>query len=247
MAKYPNFYENINEALSRLRQTVILYDGHPYYIHTITDHKNDGKFRVYMSSVEVVGSLQISIFNQLPHGHSLMGPKLDAYMAEHPDLPLLRKQMDSPLFNRFRPFPLGMCNSGANAFYLERYPARPHMTQGLQQNMVSSTKIACVTYGVGGSVNLFTESFRDCVLGHYPSPKEVLEKLRSDRYLNESVAFHREFALVKGPIGTLFLAYKEGVVGDLPELDFSRLRLDKSKWYLKEAIEDLNLFITIVR
>jgi hypothetical protein len=46
-------------------------------------------------------------------------------MAEHPAAGILRKQMNSPLFNKFRPYPLGMCNTkGQRAYYLERQPNR---------------------------------------------------------------------------------------------------------------------------
>jgi hypothetical protein len=84
--------------------------------------------------------------------------------------------------------------------------------------------------------------FKDCILGNYPTPKDTLEGLKNPKFINESVAFNREFALVRGPIDLIFLAYREDIVGVLPNADFSRLKLGKEFIHTKEVIEELNLF-----
>jgi hypothetical protein len=245
MATHPNFYENLGEALSRLKSTVVTYEGEPYLIWTITDHKGDGKFRVYMSPVEAVQNMHVPVLNSIPHGHSGLGPALDEWMQANPAARIVRKMMNSPGFNRFRPFPLGMFNDGKTACYLERIPSRPKMEQGLQSSMIMVNPVSCFDSNRAHVINLYSESFKDCVLGRYPSPKEILEKLSSGKFTNISVAFDREFALVRGPVGTLFLAYRENVIGFMPKGDFSRVQLPHKFLHFKEVVEELNLFYTI--
>ncbi len=247
MATFPNFYENLTEALARLKNTVVLYEGEPYYVWTITDHKGDGKFRVYMTPVEHLENTTLNALNHLPHGHSGLGQLIDEEMAASPEKKILRKMMNSPGFNRFRPFPLGMMNSGENAIYIERVPSRPKMEQGLQTNMLSGTLLSASPSNLSRHVvmSLYTERFKDCVKGRHPTPNEVLIKLTSKEFKNESVAFHREFALVLGPIETLFLAYKQDVVGALPHGDYTSVKLGRKFHHLKEVVEELRLFYRI--
>lgn len=244
---YINFYENLTEAIARLRGTVVLYEGSPFHIWTITDHKGDGKFRVYMSPIEDVRSINCSPLNQVPHGYDQMGILMDQFMEANPNLRIERKMMNSPSFNRFRPFPLGMCNTGPVATYVERLPARPKMEQGLKGDMLQEVFLTA-----GGAstkprrgVEIYSKTFRDCIIGEHPSPSTVLERLKSDKVENESVAFHRYFALVKGPIGSIFLAYKMDVVACLPNEDFSSVRLGKEFAHLKEVVQELNLFPSV--
>lgn len=253
MPKFENFYENIQEAQMRLRGTVVLYDKDPVYVWAVINHKGDGVFRIYISPVEDVdhcpGGMPI---NQIPHTHAALGEVMDEWMAtpnvmSNSKFRILRKKMNSPLFNRFRPFPLGMMNAGKYVYYLERQPQRPKTEQGLVSSAVHATPIsAAVNTQIMKSIDLFTPSFRDCVVGDYPSPNNVLAGITNPRYDNEAVAFHRQFALVKGPIDTLFLAYKSDVIGALPNGDFSRVRLGKDFAHCREVVDELNLFNTIV-
>jgi hypothetical protein len=55
--------------------------------------------------------------------------------------PIIRKTMNSPKFNKFRPFPLGMCNSNGRCYFLERQPLRPKVEQGLIRSMVTEKQI----------------------------------------------------------------------------------------------------------
>jgi len=247
MATHVNFFENLNEALSRLKSTVVLYDGSPEYIWTITDHKGDGKFRVYMSPVEEVSNVNPPAIHQYPHGATSMGPELDAWMSANPNIKISRKMMNSPAFNRFRPFPLGMMNTGTIVNYLEREPSRPKMEQGLQSNMIASQRLSAAVEmpRQHAHVDMYSEAFKACVLGSYPSPNEVLTKLTSGTYANEGVAFHRHFALIRGPIDTLFLAYKDSVVGVLPNGDYTKLKLGKKFKHVKEVAQELNLFVYV--
>ena len=72
-----------------------------------------------------------------------------------------------------------------------------------------------------------------------------MENLLDSGIQNESGAFHREFALVRGPINTVFLAYKADVVGILPRNDLSLVRLGEEHRHLVEVVENLKIFTAI--
>lgn len=249
MATHVNFYENIQEALMRIKQTIVLYDGYPNYVHTVAPHPTDEAFRVYMTPLEKVHEMPMAglpCAGLIPHGASNMVGHMDAWMEQHPNW-ITRKKMNSPKFNRFRPFPLGMVNQGQNAVYCARQPARPKTEQGLIPSMILATAISVSPKNMphGYAVDCYNKSFRDAIIGDYPSPKTVLEGLQNPKFSNESVAFNREFALVKGPIDLMFLAYREDVIGVLPYGDFSRVRLGKEFRHCREVTEELNLFLTV--
>lgn len=243
--KYPNFYENLPEANMRLKSTIVMYAGEPVFIWCITDHKGDGKFRVYFSSPQDVGKCpHIQPLQTVPHDHPQLGPLMDTYIQNSP-ITIQRKQMVSKHFNEFRPFPLGMMNINGGAHYVARRPNRPKVEQGLQANMLEQTTLSAgAKLKTPNGVAVFSPEFRDCIVGDYPTPKECLQGLKEDN-VNESVAFHRNFALVRGPIDTLFLGYKDSVVGVLPRNDFSTLRLGRHFKHVKEAANELRLFTTV--
>lgn len=255
MANYTNFYETLKEALMRLRGTVVLYDGEPYEVFCIAAHKPDGIFRVYLFPIGwdnppkkpdmgYVGSYEAAG----------VGPYLDEWMKANPESGMLRKMMNSPLFNKFRPYPLGMCNlKGRGAFYIERQPARK-TEQGLTGSMLVETAVTASMddFDPTGKkraglyhISIFGPAFKSCVLGEYPSAHECLTNLNDPKIVNNSAAFHRKFALVRGPIGMLFLAYKQEVVGLLTNGNFSNLRLGREFQHTREVIEELNLFSAI--
>lgn len=234
----------------RIKQTIVLYDGYPQYVHTVAPH-TDGVFRVYMTPLEKVHEMPMAGLpcnGSIPHGHAAMGPEMDTWMEAHPDW-ITRKMMNSKKFNRFRPFPLGMVNQGTSAVYCARQPARPKTEQGLIPSMLLATPISVSPKnGIPASsyhVDCYNKSFRDAIVGDYPSPKVTLDGLKNPNHSNESVAFNREFALVKGPIDLMFLAYREDIIGVLPNGDFSRVRLGKGFKHCKEVTDELNLFYNI--
>lgn len=251
MTPHINFYENLKEALARLRGTIVVYDGVPYYVSTITNHKPDTIFRVYLSPLgmrEEPGShVPHPELDQYPPEHPAIGPYMDKFIIDFPKAGILRKRMNSPLFNRFRPYPLGMCNIGKRTCYIERQPNRK-MEQGLIRSMLNETMISTSPEQQGAmkSIDIMSKAFKTCVVGDHPSAHTVLAALKDPSIENESVAFHRDFALVRGPISMLFLAYKSDVVGVLPNDDFSLVRLGADFRHVKEAVASLNLFTSIV-
>jgi hypothetical protein len=248
----PNVYENVKEAMLRLRRTIVCYDGEPYLVLCITNHKADGIFRIYL---EPTGRDPEKSHpgrpepEQYPPEHAGIGPYMDTWMAEHPQAGVLRKQMNSPLFNRFRPYPLGMCNThGGGTYYIERQPNRK-TEQGLLASMLYETKINCIPdQGAKGfrSIDIYGKAFKECVMGLYPTAQECLVNLLDPEVVNEAAAFNREFALVRGPLNMLFLAYKYDIVAVLPKNDFSMVRIGRDYHHTKEVIENLGLFQSIL-
>lgn len=235
----------------RLNQTVVLYDGWPYYVLTICNHKDDGYLRIYLDKMGTPEGLAINRY-EVPYtwydepGDS-RGDRMDNFLVDRPDCGIIRKKMNSPLFNKFRPFPLGMCNVGGMTSYLERSPVR-HTQQGLTANMVSSTAVGTHTGEVRGYCPpVHSSDMADTILGNYPTAQESLEKLLDYKNIgNTAVAFHREFAFLRGPLPEiLLLSYKGENVGYLPNSDFSQCKLSEKYKHLKEVTENLNLFSSV--
>lgn len=249
---YPNFYECLKEAQDRLLRTVVLYGGLPVHIFAITDHKDDGVFRAWLAPIgdgqndEIVKKFY-RIANNLGGDYPGLGAELDKFMDEHPDSLVLRKHLSSPKFNRFRPFPLGMCNVGTQCYYVERQPIRPLMHQGLVKYALHETLLTAGSRQdnpprILEKVDIYSQGFHDCILADHNSAADVLAALVNPRIANDAHAFHREFAFVRGPIGMVLLAYRTDIIGILPHLDFSLLKLGREFYHCREAVAELELF-----
>ena len=253
MADYNNFFETKKEAEMRLRGTVVLYDGLPYYVVGIGDHKPDGIFRIYLDPLSnkemtINNYTGLPSYDMVPPGHTL-GGLYDSFMEKNPKAPLIRKMMNSPKFNKFRPFPLGMCNMDNTVYYIERQPTR-RTEQGLTQNMLNITDVT-LSQGKGGRgvpssyFNMHGDDFKACILGDYPTANSCLAAMKNPKVKNNAAAFHREFAFVRGPLDTLYLGYKDNVIGVLPNSDLSSLTIGREFAYTREVVESLGLFSTI--
>jgi len=253
MAQLPNFYESINEANMRLQHTVVLYDDKPYYILCITNHKPDGIFRVYLDAMgnpEGLAMQRVSIpyewFDE-PGGPS-RGEKMDQWLDENKDSGVIRKHINSPLFNKFRPFPLGMCNSNGFVIYIERSPVR-NTQQGLTRNMLmyyDITNGSDKAVPRGNIPDLTGFHMFSTIMGYYPNPDECLKNLSDPAIVNTGMAFSRNFAFIRGPVDLLFLAYKSDIVGYIPNGDFSSITIAPKFKHTKEVVDDLNLFQDIL-
>lgn len=249
--QHTNFYETLAEAHMRLRQTVILYDGEPYVVLAITNHA-DGIFRIYLLPTgEAYDKFphHTSPHSQFDPAYSALGQQMDAFMEANPKSGLIRKMMNSPKFNKFRPFPLGMVNEGLRTYYCERGPARPSTCQGLNGNMIEETSLT-LTKPLPGSrggrnVGLYGKALRACIMNDYPSAQTCLKELADPQVDNEMAAFHREFAFIKGPINIMFLVYRGDVIGVLPNNDLSSVRLGRDFQHCREVVQKLGLFSTI--
>lgn len=259
MVQHTNFYETLKEAEMRLVHTAVLYDGEPYIVLAITNHKPDGIFRVYLDPFPTKpGEMMHHQAQHVPYEwcdepNMTRGQKLDQYIEQTKGCPIIRKNINSPLFQKFRPFPLGMCNVGNGCYYLTRGPTR-HTQQGLMDNSISQFKVSLLKEDSSGrkgynnnvkGVAFYSSSFRDVVKGVYPSLKETVEAFSDPTVTNEAVGFSRDFAIVKGPMNILFLDYKQDVIGYLPNGDLSKVILGREFKHTKEVVEELNAFSTV--
>ncbi len=250
MAELVNFYENLKEAEMRLRDTVVMYDGEPHYILRITNHMPDGIFRVYMEPLNPDGHMELQIrdipytWNDEPNMST--GQKMDDYLKKNEgDTLIKRKMMNSPKFHKFRPFPLGMCNRDGKVYYLSRTPKRPMTQQGLTDSMVKCSYVCLNSSMIGTKVSVpgvFSNELAQTIIGMYPTFNDVVQNLADPDVTNEGVAFHRDFAILRGPVRTLFLAYKTDVIGFLPDRDGASVYIDKAFEYTKEVVKDLGVF-----
>lgn len=248
-ASHINFYENIAEVRIRLVRTVIKYDDKPYYVLTASDHMKDGIIRLYLDDLTTeYGPAHLRI--GVPHseyGPSAAGKVMDAWLEkEGKDETVIRKMMNSPKFNRFRPFPLGMCNYSGNVFYVERSPLR-ETHQGLTQKAITCNAVSLTEKkrSLVGSPQLLSRELTDTILGAYPAATEVIDALLNPRTKNEGAAFDREFAFVKGPMSSIYLAYKSDIVGILPSADTTVVKLGAEHKHLREVVQSLRLFQTV--
>lgn len=244
--EHPNFYEDLKEALKRLRGTIVLYDGEPYYVLAITNHNPDGIMRIYMDPIGIEAYAPKPDVDYYDAFSNELGIYLDTWLKENPSTRVVRKYMSSAKFNRFMPFPLGMCNyTDGSAYYLERIPNRS-TPQGLTSSMLTETKMTTVPVPpnayVPQVVGMFSPAFLDTIHGRYPDPEECLKNLKDPAVENLSVGFHRSFAFVRAPLDMLYLGYRGEIVGYLPDGDLMNLTLGRDFGYLREAVEDLQLF-----
>lgn len=252
MPQFINFYENVAEARLRLLNTVVAYEGHPCYVHWISDSHEDGRFRIYIEQIGVNGyGIGRDKFFDFPsrdnHYENSYDQVLDEWLERNPDRGVMRKYMSSQGFNKYRPFPLGNVNMSGQVVYTERRPTRQTIQGIRQDSLVSETVQAAPRVEPDNGlrlsrvhVDLYSEPFADCVLGNYPSYEEVIEHLKSPDCGNAGLAFSRDFSVLRGPLKTLFLCYKTEGVGCIGI--GSGLILDTSYEYLKEQVEELNVF-----
>ena len=254
MPAYTNYYETIKEARMRLLGTVILYDNRPYYVLAIADHKADGIYRMYLDDLLHKDGPARRRIHGMPYdwcdegvGHTV-GDKMDEWMEKQKQTPeeigVIRKMMNSPLFNKFRPFPLGMVNVGSTVMYVERQPTR-NTLQGLAQQMLNVSSVSIVPKeGIRprSAVSVDSVQLARTIINDYPSPEECLKALSDDRVANEGAAFHRQFAIMRGPLDMMFVAYKSEVIGILPNHDLSVITIGRNYSHCKEAVAELNVF-----
>ena len=87
MPTFPNFFETPEEARMRLRRTIVKYKDDFYHIMEVSNHRQDGKFRVYMEPLgrNYVGrdaspSLpEISVYGDPSINGQILDEYLDSY------------------------------------------------------------------------------------------------------------------------------------------------------------------------
>ena len=250
MVAYTNFYESLAEANMRLKSTIVLYDDLPFVVLGIANHP-DGIFRVYLeplkqSPYELSFQTDEASPASLTSSTSDLGPLMDKWMKEKGEkFGVIRKHINSTSFKKFRPFPLGMCNTQRGVYYIERNPNRK-TEQGLLQSMLLHHHITISPKPSSRDlVNIYSGYFKDCIVGNYPTVFWCLDNLLDPNITNEAIAFDRNFALIRGPLDTIFLSYKSDIIGILPNQDLSSIRLGKNASYTREVVENLGIFSQI--
>jgi hypothetical protein len=98
--------------------------------------------------------------------------------------------------------------------------------------------------GTGGFIsnefNFLSFRTAQTIRGVYPEAYVCFKSLQDDQVVNEGLAFDRHFAMIRGPVGLIFLVYKTDAVG-LVNPDFT-VTLSKEFQHLKEVTEELNVF-----
>jgi hypothetical protein len=251
--RYPSFFENFDEASMRLRSTIVMERGEPVEVAAVTFEGNQQNLFAYVYPIgwekgefKSLTRPDVSSFGH--YGGPEITKHLDDWIKKNKGSSFRKVPLGSPTFNQFRPFPLGMCNDGPYVFYNERVPNR-RVEQGLISTMLKTYRVS-VEKPDGGEpcsnvLYFYGPSMRACILAEHPSAHRCLEGLKDPKHKNQGAAFHRYFALIKGQADTLYLAYKNDIIGSLPYGDFGLLKLDRQYSYTKEVVADLKLFQTI--
>lgn len=246
--EYKNFFESEKEAAIRLYGTVVLYGSEPVEIISLHDHLGDGTIYAYIRPVgltkaELTARPEPTGMHQYSPGSKQQGVYLDKWISDNPTGQISRAPLSAPEFNRFRPFELGMHWNDEHVYYVERQPNR-RTEQGLTSSMLLSRKLD-LTNGPQSapvSLSLHTPEMKRCIKGEHPTAQRCIEALTGGKYANQAAAFHRHFAFIRGPVDTLFLAYKNDCIGVLPHGDLSGVKLAKDFNYTREIVDELHLF-----
>jgi hypothetical protein len=210
-------YENVEDAKLRLRNTVVLYKGEPVLITDVA--RGEGKDDIFRV-----------LFNPLPNaGVDPFGRKVaDPGAAE-------RKYISSKHFD-IAPFRMGYVNTPkTGAFFCSRVPNRVQKQGLCGENFVAK-------YDTGGIVHFNTflacKSVVDMVHNRYPSLDEAVKELAKC----PSVAFHREFAVMKDEvIPDLVYLYHKGQKVGMYSKGENKVCLGNKFNCLKESLEELKL------
>lgn len=234
---FPNVFETLDDAQRRLSNGIVKYgDNEFYYVNEVRSVTKDSIYRLYLTTLPS-DRLRYDDRPNLPEDHEdfmeVVGGKF------------IRKKIDSPKFNKFRPFPLGMVNYEGNVAYVTRVPTR-HTQQSLSSNMCSQVLINMATNGdtphSALRVYFGGVEFTEMLKGVYPSFRECITNLSDPDCNNSAAAFNREYAIVRGPVGVLFIANKDGPFGIVK--DISSVQISSNKKHLKESLESLGLVVS---
>ncbi len=208
-------YERLEDARMRLRHTVVLYDGAPYYIREITTGTgDDGPYRV--------------------HADALPLSAADVRNAGRGEDADIRKYISSKNFD-IAPFRMGFVNAKTGCFYVSRLPAR-QQKQGLgSENVQMTTPLG---QRIPFATLLTTPEVLAMVNGNYPNLKQALAALEK----MPSIAICRDVALVKDEVldCLVYVYHKTTKVGLLSD---NKAKLGKAFAYLNETISECGLEI----
>lgn len=215
-------YEHLEDAVMRLKNTIVRYKGEPVYITDLRNGTKDEIFRVY--------------FKPLPMRDAFEPRKVVLDKNGRPafadDVEEERKYISSKFFD-IAPFKLGYVNREKGAVYCARLPNRVQ-----KQGLSSENFTAKAPDGFNFNSFLNCKGVLDMVNGKYPTLQEAQRQLAEKK--SPLVAFSREFAISRDEIlGNLYhVFYKGDKVGAY--LDGGLILGDKFKC-LKESLVELGV------
>lgn len=207
-------YETLEEITTRLKGSVVIYDGDPVYVVDVG--------QVGPGDPADVARVYIAPLPILP------GKEYTKEMCE-------RKFITSKKFD-LRPFKMGFMNYEGEAVYLSRIPQRQY-TQGLKNNTLRAAMPSGKPFKGFGSV-VTAQAFVDCIKGKYPSIQEAMRTGAS------SVALSRDFAFTRDEdLNLLILNYKDVKCGtkDMDSGHEVGFRLSPKFKFLKESLEQARI------
>lgn len=214
-------YDSIEETSSRLASTVVMYDGAPVLVDSVSyDTDRHGSIRSHEIALRV---------------HRIGGvrkPKTKQILLRDNKLEYMR-------------IPLGYINWQIRAIYLSRKPSRTYK-QGLYSENVHISSDLGVQQSLSHSRPQFigttpdwtqvmrTPGFRSMMANNYPTCRAALKKLQGTKS-KESLAFGRKLCLLKDPIGLVYVLYKGERIGWAG--DDGMFILGQKYEYLTEVLE----------
>jgi len=175
-------WDNIEDAHARLTRCVVMYDDHPYYVDRI-----DGP----------VKKVLIVVMRRLP----LLDDQLTV-------------TLDDPKLN-YTQYRLGYVNRQSDgglwtSFYMMRSPVRG-IKQGIYNNNIQYAGLQRGFKGPSIDNSLNNPHFADMLMNKYPTidvAKDLIDKAPVREGYANTIAFHRNFALSRDPLGFYKLLYK---------------------------------------
>lgn len=160
-------YETVDEVTTRLKDSIVMYDGKPVYITRISHADPDDEDKI--SRV---------FFRELPYGNNVQAKEQ-------------RKFLSSKKFELATPR-LGYFNHEGQAVFVSRIPVRQY-----QQGLTKKTASVCDVVGnihqqIGFTTMVGSQGFVDMIAGKYPSFQDVGDMI--DDKENSSVALSASFA-----------------------------------------------------
>lgn len=256
-------FDNLADAQQKLQQSIVLYQGIPVFVHAVLNSRPDGIFRVYFKPIPL--TLPVDFNNDPDEDEAgvqeIVNPfrpmrgddmrELDRrYRADG----CIRKKINSPHFNGFRPITLGYMNhfEGTNTLpiFVVRSTARQY-SQGVKLRTLTFERPALFNEPVDrmGEANLARSiGFKEMVANEYPSIKDAIDVIKDDSKAPKGVAVSRDVAIMYQSDLAMYLVFvRNQLVGYLDDSQGDRfvVSVSKEKRHLKEILEGVGFVVNV--
>lgn len=239
-------YDHMQEFVTRLRNSVVLYDGSPFYVSDIVDEARPKeprrkrgederdflrRYERWTGEFDQWRNGQQNNFDRETHSrlvltltHTIHGKRLSDIKFSDPKL-------------KYNTFNLGYANIGPCAVYVSRLPTRGGgYQQGLNTNNLRIVDNPQTARRINTGMLIGSEGFENMLRGTYPTYDEAQTMLRENRQ-QESVAFDRVLSLGRDSqlSGLHYLFYRGTKIG-YGEVD--RVVIPREYRYVKEILDE---------